>query len=143
MVRYRVGMDYFPFFLAEPFLAGLFLAGRFFLAELFLAGAFLAVPFFPGRFLTPGRGPVSGGWPGRPPVGSPDASTSAAASRAARCAPFDVVFFVAVRERFGASAGSFSATGASDGPSAPASMSTKSDHRMWYVETSLYGITCT
>ena len=29
------------------------------------------------------------------------------------------------------------------GPIAPASTSTTSDHRMWYVETSVYGITCT
>src|SRR4029079_408733 len=46
--------------------------------------------------------------------------------------------------RFGFSAaGSRSAIGSSALPRALDSISTTSDHRMWYVETSLYGITCT
>src|SRR5690349_19389279 len=47
-------------------------------------------------------------------------------------------------ERFGrASSASSPSTGSSCEPRAPDSMSTTSDHRMWYVDTSAYGITCT
>src|SRR5215813_12706577 len=44
MVRWRVGIDYFPFFLVD-------LAAGFFFAAAFFAGAFaLAVAVFPGAF---------------------------------------------------------------------------------------------
>src|ERR1043166_2019581 len=49
--------------------------------------------------------------------------------------------FFAAGATFGAAAAS--ATGSSVWPSAPASTSTTSDQRRWYVETSAYGITCT
>src|SRR4051812_21461799 len=44
---------------------------------------------------------------------------------------------------FATGAGASSATGSSVAPMAPASTSTTSDQRMWYVELSVYGITCT
>src|SRR6185369_2778838 len=133
MVRYRVGMDYFPFFLAD-FAAG-FLAALFFLAAAFLVAFFAVLFFFAGALRADERPPppATGGWPAEPPVVSPEspsASAAAAAKRAARCAPFDV-FLVAPFERFDFSVGSFSATASSVWPSAPASISTTSDHRMW------------
>src|SRR5690349_20705393 len=62
---------------------------------------------------------------------------------------FAAVFFAAgfagadaaaFRRCFGAASVSFIGVIAS--PIAPDSMSTTSDHRMWYVETSPYGMTC-
>src|ERR1041385_1559967 len=49
-------------------------------------------------------------------------------------------FAAAFRFAFGAS--SFSLSGDIASPIAPDSISTTSDQRMWYVETSPYGMTC-
>src|SRR5690242_9150931 len=105
MVRWRVGIDYFPFFLAADFFA----AGAFFAAD-FLA-AFFAGVFFAAAFFAAG----------------------------AFAAVFAAVF--AGRD---SNVSTFSfASGSRPLPSAADSIRTTSDHRMWYVDTSEYGITCT
>src|SRR5689334_3179304 len=114
MVRWRVGMVYFfPFFLAD-------FAADFFAAELFAAffAAFLAGVFFAAFFAAVFFG----------------AAFFAAGALLAGVG--------ALRLGFSA-ASSRSAIGSRALPRALDSIRTTSDHRMWYVETSLYGITCT
>src|SRR4051812_43645451 len=102
MVRYRVGIGYFPFFLVD-FAADDFLAAVFFFAAAFLAGAFLAAVFFLPPLLPPLLLPLraalrvppdSGGAPPGRPVVSASSLSPAAASAAARFAPLEV-FLVA------------------------------------------------
>src|SRR5689334_3961723 len=100
MVRWSVGIDYFPFFLADffaaDFLSAVFLAEVFFAAlAAFLAGAFLAAFFAAG---------------------------------AAAFVVFFAATFLVVRD--GRSAIRSSAIGSSDCPSAPDSINTTSDQRM-------------
>src|SRR5262245_30741872 len=85
----------------------------FFGAAFFATGAFFAAAFFAGTFFV---------------------AAFAGAFLAA-----GVVFLAAV-SRFGV-ASSRSAIGVSSWPMAAPSISTTSDHRRWYVETSEYGMT--
>src|SRR5262245_95228 len=113
MVRWMVGIGYFPFFLGADLAAGFFAA--LFLAAGFASAFASALAGFAVFFL----------------AGA--ASTS-----------FDAFFAgrLAADSRL-APASSRSAIGVSVCPMAPASISTASDHRMWYVDTSWYGMTCT
>src|ERR1043166_3897 len=112
-------MDYFPFFFLAVLgprdsVLGFFLAAFFFGAAAFTA-VFFAAFFAVSAFL------------GVPPLVAVPAVVAVSA-------------FLAVPAFLGTS---FSATGSSVCPSAPASISTVCDHSTWYVDTSEYGITCT
>src|SRR4051812_32372600 len=115
MVRCNVGIGYFPFFFAAAFFAAVFFAAVA-LVAFFAAGfaAFLAT-FFAAAL----------------------AGAFFAAAFFTAGAGIAGVFVV----RRGRSTRA-SASGSIEFPSAPDSISTTSDHRMWYVETSLYGMTC-
>src|SRR5688572_17374844 len=113
-------MTYRPFFLGAAFFAALFFAAAF-LAGAFAFSAFAAVlaAFFTAFF----------------------AAALGAPAFAALDAAFFAGAFAARGSRF-VTIGS-SLIGASVWPIAAPSISTTSDHRRWYVDTSLYGMTCT
>src|SRR5689334_22100972 len=107
MVRWTVGIDYFPFFLAADFFAaGAFFAAAFFAADfapLFFAALFFAGAFFAAAFLAAG-------------------------------ACFAAAFFGADSRFPSPESRSSPASGSRPLPSAADSIRTTSDHRMWYVD---------
>src|SRR6476646_1348768 len=122
MVRYRVAMTYRSFFLGA-FFAALFLAADFFAADLVAAFAARFAVFFAADFFAAGF-------------------FAAAFFFAAVLRPLTAGVAAGVARRGGSGSGS-SLIGGSACPMAPPSISTTSDQRIWYVETSLYGMTCT
>src|SRR5256885_460558 len=135
MMRCLAAMDYFPFFFgAAAFFAAGFLAAVFLAAGLcaaFLAGAALAVFFVTLRLLA---------------AGSFAALASARTSflrRGASVVGSAATAFTNFLVGLSALAFAFSLIAGKSVPIADASISTTSDQRMWYVDTSEYGSVCT